>query len=81
MIENIELPHPLLLVETKRTLNRTSPGYLTLKVIKSAEENKYKEGDTIITEAKFLTDFIIDEEPFENIYLLNETMAKGKINA
>lgn len=79
-LKNIELQHPLLLVETEKTVVKGNKGFFKVKVVNSAEENKYKKEDILFVDTNFLTEFTLDEQPYENIYLLNETMAKGKIN-
>ncbi len=82
-LEKLELQHPLVLVKSKKTLNKSDKGYFSVEVINSAEitetseNNKYKVGETIFVDMNYLTEFILDGVPYENIYLLNETMAKG----
>lgn len=80
-LKDIKISKPLILVETKRTITKGTNTNFSAKVIKTAEESKYKVGDTIYTEANFFVPYIIDDTHFENIYQINETMVKGEINA
>ena len=77
-IEDIKISKPLLLVETDSVIGK---GYFSAKVIKTAEESKYKIGDTIYTDSNYFVPFAIDNKIFENIYQINETTIKGEINA
>ena len=77
-IEDIKISKPLLLVETDKTIGK---GYFSAKVIKTAEDSDYKEGDIIYTDANPFVPFVLDNKIFENIYQINETTIKGEINA
>jgi hypothetical protein len=77
----IELQSPLLLVETDKSGIKGKKGFFKVKVVNSAEGNKYKVGNILFVDTNFLAEFTLDEQPYENIYLLNETTVKGEINA
>ena len=67
----------MLLVEAERTITKGLKGFFSVKVKVCPEDSEYKKGDVIFTDANFLTEFILDDEVYENIFLLNETMTKG----
>ena len=75
-LKNIKISKPLLLVETDKTIGK---GYFSAKVIKTAEDSDYKEGDIIYTDANPFVPFVLDNKIFENIYQINETTIKGEI--
>jgi hypothetical protein len=80
-IKNIKLSKPLILVETDSTITRGTYANFSAKIIKTAEESGYKEGDRVYTEANYFIPYIVDGFNFENIYQINETIIKGQIDA
>ena len=80
-IKNIKIKKPLLLVETDKNIVKGNYNNFSAKVIKTAEDSDYKEGDIIYTDANPFVPFVLDNKIFENIYQINETTIKGEINA
>ena len=80
-IENIKIKKPLLLVETDKNIVKGNYNNFSAKVIKTAKDSDYKEGDIIYTDANPFVPFVLDGVTFENIYQINETTVKGEINA
>lgn len=80
-IKNIRIKKPLILVETDSIITKGTSANFSAKIIKTAEQSDYKEGDIVYTEANYFIPYIIDGFHFENIYQVNETTIKGHINA
>lgn len=78
-IENVSLKKPLLLVEADHSITKGSRGLFSVRVFKIAKDSEYKKEDIIIIDPNMLVQFILDDEIYENIYLLNETVIKGDI--
>ena len=67
-IKNIKIKKPLLLVETDKNIVKGNYNNFSAKVIKTAEDSDYKEGDIIYTDANPFVPFVLDGVTFENIY-------------
>lgn len=78
-IDNINIEEPTLIVETEKTVVKGNYGYFSAKVVKTAEKNKYKVGDTVFADANNFVTVCIDGEHFENLYFLSEGTVKGSI--
>ena len=75
-IENVYLAQQLLLVENN---HRTTSGLLKVKVLKTAENSKYKVGQEVLIEPNRLIQLEIDGEIYENLYHFNEEFIKGYV--
>lgn len=75
-IENVYLATQLLLVENS---HRITSGLLKVKVLKTAENSKYKVGQEVLIEPGRMIQLEINGEVYENLYHFNEDFVKGYV--